>query len=75
MLQNPPQLAPAVNVTKRDESGAQAGTLHSGSSKGSGKPVLLKTRCNCGQFHAVLSKEFCADKILPLKFMHIYADD
>jgi len=38
--QNPLQLAPAVIVTRPDEIGKQAGTLHSGSSKGSDISVL-----------------------------------
>ena len=63
---------PAVIVTTRpDERGEQVGTLHSGSSKGSKKPVLQETRCNSGQFYAVLSEEFCALKILSLKFMQM----
>ena len=40
MLWKPPQLAPAVIVTGPDERKEQAGTLHSGSSKGSDNPVL-----------------------------------
>jgi len=49
--------------------------LHSGSLKDSKKPVLQKTRGNSGQFCVVLSEEFCAHKILSLKFMQILADD
>jgi len=37
---SPLQLAPAVIVTRPDERGAQAGTLLSGSSEGSGKRVV-----------------------------------
>jgi len=40
MLQNPVQLAPAVIVTRPDGRGAQAGTLLSGSSEGSGKGMV-----------------------------------
>jgi len=40
MLQNPLQLPPAVIVTKLHERREHAGTLESGSSKGSDKPVL-----------------------------------
>jgi len=39
MLQNSTQLATVVIVPRPDERG-QACTLHAGSSKGSGKPVL-----------------------------------
>jgi len=56
------QIAPVVIVTTRpDKRGQQAGTLHSGSSKGSNKPVLQKTRSNYGKFYAVLSKDLCAN--------------
>jgi len=43
-----------VIATSRDRGGEQAGTLHSASSKGYGKPVILKTTCNSGQFYPVL---------------------
>ena len=75
MLHNPLQLAPAVILTRPDEGGEQAGTLHSGCLKGSDTPVLCKTRINSGQFHAVLSENFSAHKILSLKFMEIFTDD
>ena len=75
MLQNTPQLAPAVTATRPGERGEQADTPHSASSKGSEKPVLWITRCNSGQFYAALSEDFCAHKILSLKFVQTVADD
>ena len=75
-ISNNQQVVPAVVVTTRpDKRGEQVDTLHSGSSKVSKKPVLQKTRCNSGQFDAVLSEDFCAHKILSLTFMQILADD
>jgi len=70
------KVAPVVIVcTRLDERGEQAGTLRSGFSKSTNKPVLQKTRCTSAQFYAVLSEDFCAHKFLSLKFIQIVADD
>jgi len=53
----PLQLAPARIATMTGESGTR-GHATFGSSKGSGKHALYKTRWNTGQFYAVLSKNF-----------------
>jgi len=52
--------------TWRDEGGEQASTLHPRFFTDCDKPALYKTRCNSGQFHAVLSEHFCAHKSLSL---------
>jgi len=62
----PPTAPPTVVVTRLDERGEQTGTLLSGSSEGSVNPVIEKTRCNPGQFYAVLSEDF-----VHIKFCHL----
>jgi len=37
--------------------------------------MLKKTKCNYGYYYAVLSEDFCVQKIPSLKFMQIFADD
>jgi len=59
----------AIVSTRLDERGEQAGTLRSGFSKGTNKPVLQKARCNSAQFYAVLSEDFFAHKFLSLQFI------
>ena len=69
------QLASAVIVTRPDQGSGTSGCAGFSSSKGSDKPVVQKTRCNSGQFYPVLSEDFCVQKIMSLKFMHIYTQD
>ena len=37
--------------------------------------MLYKTRYNSGLFYTVLSEDFCAHKIMSVKFLQIFADD